>query len=499
MNSNWLQADIRWVAVLASLLLSISTVFFQDIPNADAYTYVRTAEIFLNEGIAAAYQHYSWATYSILIAVVSWLGIDLFSAGLLVNALFYAILVFAFISIMQEINDTRPLLILSAICILVYPQLNEYRGMIVRDIGFWGLSMFAFWQYLLYAKTQLNKHAFIFSCTLLLAASFRAEALVYLIVMPFALLLDTRYKGQLRRTLFFRLIGILLSMAVLLLIFLLLMGLDIARLLVEFVSIYEPFIGSRFFLLEEERVLLGTLLFNEYAATFSREYIEIYLVAGMLSILLANLVNAMGGPYLIVLATGFFKKQLRLERHIAVPVIICLTVNFLILFSFLFITRYLSSRYAMLLCLLLTLLVPLIIFHIYNTTKVSHLKNMQVLIGIFLTYCAIDSFYSFGESKTYVSDSIEWIAQNTDVSSKLVTNNHAIAYFSGKVENYDQVQRNFTTEEILSTNVGDTIAAEMTPLTKQILDLESVAGKLEYLAAFPDEENRRIALFRRVE
>ena len=149
MNLDWRQHDIRWIAVAASLVLSIFTLIQQEIPNSDAYTYVRTAEIFLADGIVAAYQHYSWATYSILIGMVSVTGLDVFSAGLFVNSMFYAILVYTFLSIVKEINDSKPLLAIAAVCILVYPQLNEYRDLLIRDIGFWALSLAALWQHLL--------------------------------------------------------------------------------------------------------------------------------------------------------------------------------------------------------------------------------------------------------------------------------------------------------------------------------------------------------------
>ncbi len=499
MKKNWQQIDVRWIAVLASLLLSVFTLTFQKIPNADAYTYIRTAEIFLNEGIAAAYQHYSWGTYSILIGIVSWLGVDLFFAGLLINSVFYAILVFSFLSIVREIDDRKPLLVISAICILVYPQLNEYRDLVIRDIAFWGLSILAFWQYLLYAKTRLIRHGFIYCGAMLLATTFRAEALIYLIFTPFILLLDTRIEPIDRRKLFFRLIAIAFAMTIVLLIFLTLVGLDVAGLFIEFVSIYEPFISGNYTLSEAERTLLGSLLFTEYAATFSREYIEIFLLAGLIAILLANLFTAISGPYLIVLLIGLLKNRIRLPRHIAVPLIIYLSINTLILLSFLIITRYLSSRYAMLFSILLVLFVPLIIFHIHNTVKDSNRKMTHIVLTVFLGYCAIDSYFSFGEAKTYVSDSIEWLAENTAASSMLVTNNHAIAYFSGKIEDYDQVKENFAEGDILSANAGDTIAVELTFESRDLLAKESIAEAVEFLVAFPNESNQRIAVYRRVD
>ncbi|HAS48280.1 MAG TPA: hypothetical protein DCS33_03105 [Gammaproteobacteria bacterium] len=498
MNLDWRQVDIRWFAVAASLLLSISTLFSQEVPNSDAYTYARTAEIFLADGLKAAYQHYSWASYSILIGIVSWSGLDVFSAGLLVNALFYALLVYAFLSIAKEIKDSRALLLLAAISILVYPQLNEYRELIIRDTGFWALSLFALWQYLLYTKTQSKQHAVVFCTSLLIAASFRAEAIAYLVFTPLGLLLDYRMDIGARSRLLVRMYTIMISLSVGLLIFLALMGLNVGQLFIDFASIYEPFITGNFTLNDEERALLGSLLFTEYAATFSREYIEIFLLAGMIAILLANLISAIGAPYLLVVIVARLKKQTHLEREIAVPLIFYLCMNLLILLGFLLLTRYLSSRYAILMCILLALFVPIVMLHFLESAKPSNQNRIRIVIAIFFSYCAIDSYYSFGESKSYVRDSIEWIAQNTDEDTGLVTNNHALAYFSGKIENYNLTQRNLSEEEILSSEAGDTIAAELTFETQKLLEREDIADKLMLLASFPNSEKQRILVFQRL-
>lgn len=499
MNIDWRQHDIRWIAVAASLILSIFTLLMQEIPNSDAYTYARTAEIFLRDGTAAAYQHYSWATYSILIGIVSSIGLDVFSAGLFVNAVFFAILVFAFLSIIKEINDSKPLLAIAAICILVYPQLNEFRELLIRDIGFWALSVAALWQYLLFTKTESPRYAISFCLYLLLAAAFRAEALAYFVFTPLALLFDTRLEITSRKALLLKVYVLAVTLTASLLLLLALMGLNVAELFVEFTSIYEPFISGNFTLNDEERALLGSLLFSEYAATFSREYIEVFLLTGMISILIANLLTGIGGPYLIILAIGLFTSQLRLNRVVSIPIIFYLLTNFLILLSFIIVTRYLSSRYAMLMCILLVLFVPNIVLHIFNNAKEQGQKSIIYLLALFFGYCAIDSYYSFGESKSYVKESIEWLAQNTDKTTPLITNNHAIAYFSGKIEDYDLIERNLNEEEILSSEVGATIAAELTFETKKLLESHNVAAKLRLLAYFPDDETQRIAFFERVD
>ncbi len=129
------------------------------------------------------------------------------------------------------------------------------------------------------------------------------------------------------------------------------MGLNVAQLFIDFASIYEPFITRNFTLNDEERAFLGSLLFTEYAATFSREYIEIFLLAGMITILLANLISAIGVPYLLVLIVARLKRKIRLDREIAVPLIFYLCINLIILLGFLLLTRYLTSRYAILMCI----------------------------------------------------------------------------------------------------------------------------------------------------
>lgn len=499
MNNNWRQLDIRIYAVIASLLISAFTLAFPDSPNDDAYTYIKTAEIFLSEGFSAAYQHYEWATYSILMGLVGLLGIDLFSAGLLINALLYGILVYSFLSIVKEIDESKTLLALSAITILVYPQLNEYRYLIIRDVGFWALSIHALWHYIGFARSHSIKSALGFCCSLLIAATFRAEALAYLLLTPFIILFDIRYDRRTRNRLFFTLLGIVLATAVAGIILLGILGMNIPNLFVGFLSVYEPFISNAFNPDDARLSELGRILFNEHAAAYSQEYITIFMAAGFFMILLANLYKAIGGPFFIILLIGFFKKHIRLSREIAVPVVSYLLINAVILFAFLYITRFLTSRYAMLFCILLALFIPLIILKILNEVTTGNLKATQVLIALFFTYCAIDSYYSFGESKDYVFDSIEWLAENTDDSSGLITNNHAIAYFSGKVEGYDLVPRYLSQEQVLSTIEGDTIAVEINYQMEQLLGNDSVAPYLEFMAAFPDQQNQRVALYRRID
>tara|TARA_B100002003_G_scaffold244650_1_gene271084 strand:+ start:3128 stop:4633 length:1506 start_codon:yes stop_codon:yes gene_type:complete len=498
-SSRWSAVDIRIYAVLASLLISLFTILFPDPPNADAFDYIRTADIVLEDGLVAAFDHYSWASYPILIATIEGLfGADPFVAAYTVNALFYALLIYSFLSIIREIDDSRLLLFIAAITILTYPQLNEFRYEIIRDIGFWAFSLFGTWQFLLLGKSRQLKYALGFCMAFLVAAALRVEALLYLIVIPFSLLLDTRCTKDQRRRLLVRIFGILFFGGLGLSLILLLAGIDIISLLIDFVSVYAPFVAELTQTSEVESFALGQILFNEHAAGYSTTYITLFTAAGLFAIVMAKLIVGIGGPSILVLLFGFFKNYYRLPGFTAAPVIAFCLTNALIVFAFIFLTRYMSTRYLMLSSLMVAFMVPLII---YRTLKhAANSKNKLLakrIFAFFFLYCIIDSFYSFGRDKTYVNDTIEWIEANTSASSSLITNNHSIAYFSGLVEDYDKTLPRIDESQISEAAAGTFIILEMHYEASQLIEGENLAPLLELRATFPEESDPRLAVYQR--
>lgn len=498
MSYNWRQQDIRLYAVIASILISVFTILAAHPVNDDAYTYIRTAEIFLSEGIGPAIEHYEWASYSILIGLTSYLGFDLFTAAYVVNTFFYALLVFAFVSIVKEIDDSKLILLVATVLILLYPELNEYRYLIIRDIGFWAFSLFGLWQYLLYARNKAPRYAVGFALSLLLATAMRMEALAYLLATPFILLLDLRYAIHERRRLFFRLIGISLAALLLAITAFSVFGLDIGDLVVEFASVYQPFLDQTINLDNEQAYELSRALFSEHAASYSQEYLTLFMTAGLLSVLVANLLSGIGGPFSLALIYGFFTKSYRFDRSVAVPVITYLLVSGLILFSFILVTRYLSSRYTMMFCIILSLMLPLIFGRLLEDKQKRKNRRVIAAVAFFFTYCLVDSFFSFGERKDFVNESIEWLAQNTDSNTGLVTNNRAVAYASNKIENYDQTLVNLTPYEILGANQGDLLVIEMRYAMERVLQDQAVADSLSLITAFPSLEEPRMVIYQRI-
>lgn len=496
---NWRQLDIRLYAVLASLMISAIILAFPEAhtPNDDSYKYIRTAEIFLDQGVSAAFQHYSWASYAVVVGLTSKLGIDLFTAAHLINTLLFAVLTFAFVSIVREINPERAVLIFATIVILVYPQLNEYRRYIIRDIGFWAFALLALWQLLVYSKSGLMRHASGFCASMLLATALRPEALIYLVITPFSLFFVSTTERSTYAPYFYRLIALVAGIGVIAVVALALLGVNIIALFLEFVSVYKPFFVNTFSPDPAQANAIGSAIFGEYAAGFSKEYLTLFIVTGLFSVLIANLFSGVGGPYFLALLYGFWHKQLRWPRRFAVPILSFMLTNLVILLCFLFITRYLTSRYTVLFALMLALLIPALLARYWQDHGATKARLARNLIILFITYCAFDAYISFGDSKQYVYRAIEWVQENTDESNSLVTNNQAVAYFSGKIAEYDTVDSQITADEILRTDEGDVVVLELHYVVEQLLLLPEISTSFEQILVLPDASDRQLVILRR--
>lgn len=496
----WQEIDIRWYTVAVSLLLSVYTILLPGIPNDDAYTYIRTADIFVQDGVASAIAHYTWAGYSILIGLVSMLGLPLFTAAYIINALFYALLAFAFVSIVATFDSSRRTVLLAAVTVLVFPELNESRNLIIRDVGFWSLSVFGLWRFIEFNIHRQLKNGIGFCIALGLAALFRPEAIVYLALTPLCLLLNNHYDAARNRKDLLRVLALVIGMGIGGTLLLFLLGVNLVTLLLEFGSTYIPFLTNAINPPEAEVVAMANAIFGEYASTFSRQYVIAVVAFGLLVVLFMSVFYAVSGPFFWLLAFGVFKKYIYWDRSAMAPLLAYAVINFIVLFAFLYITRFLVSRYAVVLAIMFATQVPFVIGIILDRLRVSQWRQlgMNVLV-LFFFYCAVDSYISFGRPKTWLIDAANYVSREANPATNIITNNHTIAYFSGKVEGYDQVLRNLSEYEILAANPGDLIAIEMYYEMTVFLEDARVTPYMERVAAFPNEEEARVAIYRMVQ
>jgi hypothetical protein len=515
---NWLRQHPRILALMGSLLIAGYVLSLGEMPNDDAYTYVRVADIMLHDGLAAAYAHYPWATYPVLFAHFVLIDLDLFTAGRVLNALLYALLAVCFVSVAGElVRSAEPtrrsaILFLAAVTVLLYPQLNEYRSMLIRDVGYWAFMLLGLQQLMVAVRvparsTQFWRRLVLFFTALVVAFFFRAEALAYLLLTPVLFCFvrdqaDNRRVGDaLRVTL------ALLALGIAALATCLAAGVDILALLARFIGTYAPFIEATFSPDDTQRAAQSSVLFGEHAEVYSGDYLPVFLLIGLLSILAVSMTSAVGLPYLSVIgltlakawrdrhqrSTGDLASTLGVEKNALIVVAGFALINLGILIGFVLVTRFVSARYGMLFSLLVALLIPLLL---YRALEAAHSRRVVVTISFLFAYCLIDSFVSFGERKTFLEESIDWV-KNNDTTAPLLTNNHTLAYASERVEAYDKTPRYFSLQRLRETSRNTLLVIELNTQMRDTLQQLVQNGEAEVVASFP-AQSPRIGIYRRL-
>lgn len=500
MSRSWINKDIRWWAIVASLLLSLLHALLNPMPNVDAFTYVRTAEVYLEQGLFAAFAWYPSATYPVLIAWIHQLtGLNLFVSGQVINALVYALLTYTFITLVMEIHrradttGTDRIALIAAITILAFPQLNEYRYFLIRDIGALAFLLMGLLQLMRVERERWLQHALLFSLFTLAAALFRAEALVYLLLGPCTLLLNTHMERRVRSMQALGMLGVALALVAVVLVATRVAGMDLPAVLERMIAVYQPFLAATAESLDGVNSPISDAVFGEYAADYSGQYIVLFLITGLAAILVLKLITGFGIPALLLILQGFRSGSAPRGNPAMHQAFLYAGVAFLIMLAFLLLTRFLSTRYTLVFCVTLLLVVPFVIEALWQRTRA-----IRSLLLLLLLYCGVDAHISFGDSKEAVQQASDWLVANTPGDATVVTNSTYLAYHSRRVPDYDQTSRYIDHETILNAPFGALLAFSLDRNVDELLDHSLEFRRIELVRSFPEGAEPEFVIYRRL-
>jgi hypothetical protein len=162
---------------VASLLLSTIAVISGNL-NRDGMLYAETARAFIDGGLTAATQVFSWPFLSVLMGLLAQLtGLSPEWCGHALNILFMSGACALLVSIIRR-NDPQ-LAWMAAVVVLALPGLNDYRNELIREYGCWFFMLLAFRLALDWVEKPSWLRALAIQGSLLLSALFRPEVLVF--------------------------------------------------------------------------------------------------------------------------------------------------------------------------------------------------------------------------------------------------------------------------------------------------------------------------------
>ena len=171
--------------VVASIALTMWTVFLDDIVNNDGVYYILTAEYIAAGDWASALTVFKWPAYSWLIYVVQLVpGIGYESAAHVVTTAGFTLAVLGFVATVHALGGRGRVLWLALVVVLAYPGFNEHRSYLIRDPMFLGSYLFALAALVRYFHGRHLAWLVAAFAWLVAAALFRAEALMVALVLP---------------------------------------------------------------------------------------------------------------------------------------------------------------------------------------------------------------------------------------------------------------------------------------------------------------------------
>ncbi|MGA0806206.1 MAG: hypothetical protein ACO3PV_06795 [Pseudohongiellaceae bacterium] len=494
------------LALLVSLLFSLLLALTNPLLNDDAFTYIKAAERFQQDGIDAVLQEYGWHAYSVLIALAdAVVPGGLVASAQLLNALFHLLLTGAFLALQRESSASVRQQWLAGIVILLFPLLNEMRYFIIRDVAYWAFSLLALLQLPRLARATTIQQSLLLALawcgSTLMAALFRLEALLPALLAPLTLLAGSA-TGQARlhnvhATLL--LYGTLLLCAALLLLIALVAGINLPELMSFAWRYYLPLLSDLAGMLKQDALAVTAALFTPQNFPGSDNLGMGLLLLGFscLAAVLLNLAGALGVPFTLLLLLGWRQDLQRLPRAVALPWLGYAAPSLLALLLFQLIMHFQTQRYAALLCLLLLLYLPGFIDQWWQRAeRQGKTGRFRQLLAFFILGYSVDSLVSFGYSRQHLALAEQWVQEELPTHATLATNSFQLAWRSGRVPDYDRTQR----EPILAMQAApdsDYVVMELKrddAASRALLDADSA---LSLVTSFSNERGDEVRIYRR--
>ena len=453
---------------LISFCWTYLAIWVNPIVNTDGIVYLKSAEVFLSDGFQATMTIHDLPFYPILIAGLSTLSsLSIIQSAYLLNALLMAFTAVAVVKIVENYDQRLSTLFLISALLLLHPELNSYRYAVLRDFGYW---CFSCWALLFFIRAYDQKDLFtllISSTLIMIACLFRPEAAIFLLIN--AVFLVRWLNKQLSRG-WLRWLMLLVSLII---------AFGLGWLLIRYMHtrldnlnvFYQNFsaVLAKF----SDDILRGS---SEDLAPWS-------LLIAFFSLTLLKILKNFGIVYIIaalylISQRQRFKPQYRALISLS-PLYLYGAAALMVLFIYVCLSQFLQGRFTILICLLG--FIPLSLWlgawvqqfkeisdnkEIRDNEETSDNKDIgsikaidkntppsldkkqkktianrkvvyiMILVGLALF---IDSFISFGSSKTYLMASANYLAE-FDSQTTLLTNSKRIAYFSTLSYQWDQVQ-----------------------------------------------------------
>lgn len=426
------------VAALASLLLSLWQIYNTPQINHDAVYYL----LAIQGDAASIRQIGNWLFYSKLIQGISLITtLEPVHAAWLLNILLDTLLVLAFIRLVETLGGGRQTLFWAALLVLSLPYLNDNRADIIRDHGYWAFSLVAMIAYMHLFKAFSWRSLLLWNLAMLTATLFRVEGVVFLIIMPLGLLLNTALPWRQR----------IRSMALSLIpVVTIVLGFGLAMALFNgfqnrlVASLSKA--GGILAVFTDTLPAKANLLRQEVLPQFSQSTAQVTIYLGVSYSIIKDLVSSLSWLYFGILLLRRWFPARGLPGEAGTVILFYTGISFVVLFLHGAQHFIMVSRYTMSLALMLLVVVAFSIDELHK--KMREHPSSRRLFAVVAT-CIIllfaDSLVISSAAKTYILDAAQWARENLPDRARVLTDYHVerVGYYSNRNNDKHYVFRRY--------------------------------------------------------
>lgn len=512
------------LAVLSSFVLSLASAWGA-MPNNDGLLYLKTAQIFLDQGLKEAFISYHWPFYSILTACIAKItSLSLMNSAYMLNSILHAGIVVLYLKIFEKLSSDKKELWLALLVIIMFPQFNDYRHYILKDNGFWLFSLLGMLNLCNYAdnstrllsglkKSSLllfDKNIILYHLSFALAFLFRAEAIIIDALLPLSLVFFTsgNNKNQMLKAIYLPLAllsSVIVIIPILIAIFYsnILTWEQLGTAVYFNLHIYQLDTLSNMYKTSLEA--LNRYVFNQTPVNSFEG--KAFLLSGATAVYVVHLFNVLNIFNTFLLGVVAQKFRSKFTQNNFKIVLFSAVVTALFPLGFLYLIFVTSGRYYILSSLLLLLFVPFGLRYciervLDNEYYLRYRKASNILAGIFVTVMILSGPISTGYSKDYIKQAGNWYKEQNFPRDLTYTNYQQVRYFAD-VDTVLLILDKLTDDEFLVSKKihKDKIKYVLLKVNgknkKYLQRLEDLkeAGKISVLNQFANKRGDRVIIF----
>lgn len=434
---------IKRCTPFALILIICATIFHINLMNypvinPDGELYLTTANIFLQQGIHAAMQSYSWPLYPILIAfLVKVFHLEFLQAAYVLSFVFFTAATYAMYVMSYQLTESKIAAWLGLLLFVFFKTYNIFLHQVVRDLGYWCFVLWSLVFFIKYLQGNKFQYALFWFLSILLATLFRIEGAIILLFIPFVTLLikEECFSSRLEKFLILEGMTVILALVGIIYIILLLHGNytsqrlgRVNELIHDFSSVITSY--SQAFSSFSTRVEKYVLVQD-----FNQPFASIFLLGGILLSFIVMMLSTIGLFNFVAFCYFWCQKTIKVNPIAHIVLMGCVFINFFIVLGFVFQTLYFVGRYGILFCLLLIPYASASLVAMYTNWKQKEkkwqLRNLLFpIMCLLLLLSVVDTFYHFGTSKQYVKNAAIWLRANIPASTTIYTNDKVLGYLS---------------------------------------------------------------------